>query len=479
LGTTATFRDPGGSVFFAGDRIFRLVSAGAASDLRHFLDCGAAQEFIAAGKIVRTAVLDGEQRSAAAGHAAVRPVIGGLKPDLICEHERIGFPSYPYEWCPEMLHAAGRLTIELGRSLLTHGIGLKDATPFNVLFRGPHPIFVDVLSFETRAPGDCMWLPYAQFMRTFVLPLVANRYFGVSLSDIFLSRRDGLEPAEVYRWTKLHQRIRPPFLSTVSLPTWLSNGKQINENLYKPKQIADAEKARFVLESLLSRSDRLLRRLEPPSGVASVWSDYVTSNNNYSAQASEAKKKFVATWLERLRPKKVLDVGCNTGEFSRLAAESGSDVVAIDYDPVVVGNLWRRSKAAGLSILPLVVNLSRPSPATGWRNDECKSFLARAEGAFDLVLMLAVIHHMLVTDRIPLGQIFEVAAGLTQDWAIIEYVGTEDSMFRKLTRGRDHLHAELSEETFVAQSSPFFEVVQREALPEAHRSLYLLRKRAS
>src|SRR5690349_129632 len=92
-------------------------------------------------------------------------------PGMILEHERIPFPSYPYEWAAPMLHAAGRLTLDLAASLAKEGMGLKDATPYNILFRGPQPVFVDLLSIERRDPRDAIWLPYAQFVRMFLSPL--------------------------------------------------------------------------------------------------------------------------------------------------------------------------------------------------------------------------------------------------------------------------------------------------------------------
>ena len=106
--------------------------------------------------------------------------------------------------------------------------------------------------------------------------------------------------------------------------------------------------------------------------------------------------------LALARPRTVLDVGANEGHFSFLAAEQGSSVVAIDSDPVVVGSIWRRRRPRDWMCLPMVVDLTRPTPAMGWRNQECASFLDRARGGFDMVMMLAVMHHILVTERIPL-----------------------------------------------------------------------------
>src|SRR5207248_8367298 len=168
----------------------------------------------------------------------------------------------------------------------------------------------------------------------------------------------------------------------------------------------------------------------------SIWSSYI-SNLSYSSEDFREKSELVRTWASDLRPSTVLDVGCNTGHFSEIAAKSGARVVGIDLDPVAVGLTWRRAMAGDLDILPLVINLARPSPATGWRNAEYPSFLQRATGSFDMIMMLAVLHHLLVTDRIPLIEIVDLCAELTNRHLVMEYVSKDDPLFQQLTRGRD------------------------------------------
>ena len=140
----------------------------------------------------------------------------------------------------------------------------------------------------------------------------------------------------------------------------------------------------------------------------------------------------------------MLDVGCNTGHFSAIAARSGAKVVAADYDPVVLGDVWRTRATKSWRSCRWRSILTRPSPGTGWRNQECASFLDRARGKFDAVLMLAVIHHMLVTERVPLADILDLAAELTTNLLVIEFIAPDDSMFQRLTRGREELHKDLT-----------------------------------
>jgi hypothetical protein len=123
------------------------------------------------------------------------------------------------------------------------------------------------------------------------------------------------------------------------------------------------------------------------------------------------------------------------------------------------------------------VNLAQPTPATGWRNQECPSFLDRARGKFDAVLMLAVVHHLLVTDRVPLHDILRLAAELTNDLLIVEFVSPEDAMFQRIVRGREELHRGLTHEVFEAACTQYFDIARSHHLEGATRWLYALRKR--
>jgi len=433
---------------------------------------------MAGGSVVATRALPPEESRAVMADAAARELVDEHSRVVVLEHERVDFPSFPYEWPPEMLHAAALLTLDLAQALLAEGLGLKDATPYNILFRGPDPVFIDVLSFERRDADDATWLAYAQFVRSFLLPLLASKAYGLRLDQLLTTRRDGLEPEDVYRWTTLLQRLRPPFFGLVSMPTWLgARHNQDDASIYQKGRSSDPAKARFILNALLNGLRRTLKRLEPAAGKGSAWSDYMTGNNNYTPAHFEAKERFVKEALAEYGVRAVLDVGCNTGHFSALAARGDAKVVAVDDDPVVLGEVWRRARAEKLDILPLVVNLSRPSPGTGWRNRECASFLERARGTFDAVLMLAVIHHMLVTERVPLAEILDLAAELTRSWLVIEFIAPDDSMFRRLTRGRDDLHKDLTPAYFERVCLRHFAIIRTQHIENTTRWLYLLRKR--
>jgi 2-polyprenyl-3-methyl-5-hydroxy-6-metoxy-1,4-benzoquinol methylase len=457
------------------DRVLRLVTSQGAQELKRFLDTRFAREAIARAQLVNTTFLESD----AAELSSLPPGIGSLSNttagSVFVEHEAVAPRSFPYEWSPLMLHAAGALMLNLAAGALSEGFSLKDATPYNVLFKGAQPIFVDVLSFELRDAHDPTWLAFNQFVRTILLPLLLNKYFGLRLDQLLLAHREGIEPAEVARVCGPLRKLSPLFLTLVFLPAWLGNKSKSDDSIYRPRRVNNAERAKFVLEHHFKRLRRQLDKLRPAERDSN-WSGYMTADRHFSDDYLRAKESFVSEALENLKPRNVLDVGCNTGYFSRLAAERGASVVAIDQDEAVVDSVWKRAAADRLDVLPLVVNLARPTPAVGWRNEECPSFLDRARGKFDLVLMLAVLHHLLVSEQIPLPAILELAAELTSEFLIVEFVAPADPMFHSLVRGRDELYRELTKEAFERFANEAVAVMRSERLNDT-RWIYLLRKR--
>jgi hypothetical protein len=467
-----SFRDPGGRLYRLPGRILRAVEPSHVDHLERFLGTQAAREAIGRGQLVRSTRVPARELS-----ALPLPETGG---SAVWEHEAIPFPSYPYEWPAEMLHSAATLTLDLAEAALEEGFGLKDATPYNVLFRGAQAVFVDVLSFEPREPLDSTWLPYGQFVRTFLLPLAASRYFGMPVNCILAGQRDGIEPEMIYAWAGWLQRLTPPLLNLVSIPNWMAGrgqGAGAATPSYRRNLAGSPEQARFVLGGLLRSCRRQLDSLGPRANGDSTWSGYLDHKSLYSANQLGQKEQFVQETLDLARPKRVLDVGANEGRFSMLAARQGAEVVAIDSDQTVTGSIWRRASTENLSVLPLVVDFTRPTPAVGWRNQECPSFLERGKQHFDLVMMLAVAHHILVTERIPLEDLLALADELSRDYVLIEFVAPEDPMFQRIVRGRDELYSNFSTAWFEASASARFELVRSLRIDGMHRWLYLFRRR--
>ena len=450
-----SFRDPAGALILEMNRAVRIVRPEFVSDVLAFLDSPLAAKWTQRGNFISTEVLEPSKR--------------GLPVSLA--HPRIFFPSYPWEWTPAQLAAAGELTLDLCDDLVDAGWILKDATPLNVLFDGPKPVFVDLLSVERRRPDCPIWLAYGQFVRTFLLPLAANRFLGWPLSTT-LSRRDGYEPEELYSVLGPIQRLRAPWRSLVTLPVLLSSRAEASQtrDLRKSPDLATA-----VLKHTFASLRRTLRKIVPPP-VKSRWSNYPDAVSHYSANDILAKTSFVRHALVTASPQHVLDIGSNTGLFSRLAAQTGARVVAWDADVGAAERAWLAASRAQADVTSLVADFARPTPAAGWNNTEALSLLDRSRHRFDMILMLAVIHHLLVSHQIPLERVAALTSQLTTRWLLIEWVGPDDPMFRTLVRGRASIYRDVSEDRFLSAFSPYFASVQRLAL-ENRRVLHLMEKR--
>ncbi len=474
ISVAGSLRDPAGQLFQLGDRIVRLVKKAGEPALKAFLSSRTSEKFVRRGALVKSRYLDPEE-----AYSVLMTVHedGGFHPEIgtVIEHERLPFPSFPYEWPSEMLAAAASLTLEIGEALLDDGLGLKDATPYNVLFRGPQPVFVDILSAECREPDDPTWLPYAQFVRTFLLPLLVHRFCGVSPSLYLAGNRDGIEPEEVYRLLSFFGKLQPPALGLVTIPTWLARSQDgFGAAIYEKRAAQSPSQARFILRSMFRTLRKSLKKTKAGE-QNSAWSDYEESHS-YSISSCEAKRRFIEEALEDFEVKSLLDAGCNTGWFSIAAAKKGIRVVAIDADSVVVGTLWKKAIQQGLDILPLVVNVARPSPATGWRNQECASFLDRSRNRFDAVLMLALIHHLMAAESIPLSEIFRLGWEITRTFLIVAYIDPADAMFRRIVRGRQVLFQSMARDVLEVGAKCFFDIVREHSLGPT-RHLYVMVKK--
>jgi SAM-dependent methyltransferase len=356
-----------------------------------------------------------------------------------------------------MLLASAALTLSLAQASATAAFGLKDATTYNIMFEGPKPVFLDLLSFERRESLDPVCRPYAQFVRAFLYPLFVSSYFGIRLEEILLPHRDGLEPERMLRICPLWRLLLPPFLGTVTIPAILSRGENARaSDRFRARKSRNSQEAKFLLDQLFGRAGRLLVKAldRAPKKHSSYYAD---SGNSYTAR--ELAERIVTEAVERWPVKKVLDIGCSIGRFSVLAARCGASVMAIDHDPDVVGMLWKTARQDNLDILSLVIDIARPPGACGWENAEFPSYLDRARGKFDCVLMLALIHHLMVNERVPLDRIFKLVRELTTNIAIVEYVDRDDSQFQRIARGRDALHDRFTRESFESAARRYFKII--------------------
>lgn len=392
------------------------------------------------------------------------------------QHPRIWFPSYIHEWAPVMLHRAGALTLRAQEALLEEGLELKDATPSNILFNGSQPVFVDFLSPTPRPDGQMGWRAYGQFIRTFLIPLFLHQQRSLPLAWAGLARRDGISPEEALPLLGSLRSLRPSALSLITLPVWLGR-QRIHREASLPRS-KDAPLALAITRRLLRGLTRRLDRLTGSGPGNSLWFDYQDRGISYTSEGLQTKTTFVEMALARLHPDAVLDLGCNTGHFSRLAARSGARVVALDADPTCVERVFLEAERDRLDILPLVADLGRPSPDLGWDGTDGLSLPSRLKGRFDMVFALAMIHHLLVTERIPLPDILARLAEWTTRWLVLEWVPPHDPQFERLVGPNHSLYGELSPEILEAHLRARFHLVERAEIAPSGRTLYLLERRS-
>jgi SAM-dependent methyltransferase len=449
-----TFRDPAGSLVVERDRAVRTIRPEFRDSVFEFLNSNFYQRAVERGDMIASDVEDDAD---------------GLR--LI--HPRVRIATYPWEWTASQWLFAAELTLRLCDESLDEGWILKDATPLNVLFKGARPVMVDVLSFERRNPGSSLWLAYGQYVRTFLLPLLMKKMLQWPL-ELTSFKRDGYEPAELYAAMGWTQRLSPAALMPVTIPALLGRRKDAKAGVRKAQPARDAE---LTLHTLKRTIAGLLKRTRAamPKSANSEWAEYTISQSHYSSAESEQKHAWIRGLLAEMRPATVLDVGANTGEFSAMAAEFGGEVVALERDADSAERIARMSAAKALKIQTIHADLARPTPAVGWENRESSALLPRLEGQFEMVMLLAVIHHLLLLEQIPLRAIVELCHKLTKRFVVLEWVPATDPMFVSLMRGRDALYGSLSEHDLGAACEGLFSMASKETLGNG-RILYLLER---
>lgn len=463
-----SFRDPSGTVLCSEQRVYRIINPEYTQHVIGFVASKFYRSLLDKNRIVKSWKVDNSTN--------IFDSVGkyGVACCEVLEHEKLWFVSYPYEWPFEMLHAAAKLTLEIAFDATRHNYILKDASPYNVLFEFCNPVFVDICSFEKWDFSSPIWKAQAQFERTFLGPLIANSYQNVPIKASFYENLNGPSLEYLYKLFGVKCFLSSFLFFTIFLPYWLGK-RMLGKHLDGGKDSRENEsRNRFVSEFLTKRLMKITESLKPPGISSYLWSTY-DIENSYSAEEERCKEEAIKEFLCGHPNLDVLDVGCNSGRYSILAAREGCRVVSIDRDPSVVGRLWSCATREKLPILPLVIDFAEPSPAMGWDNSEYASFVDRSIKKFDAVFVLALVHHLQITNRIPLEKIFEIFSRITRRWLIIEYISAFDPMFKGLANGRDALFKNYSIKVFESAFSEYFVVEKIVEIKAGMRSLFFLR----
>jgi SAM-dependent methyltransferase len=241
--------------------------------------------------------------------------------------------------------------------------------------------------------------------------------------------------------------------------------------------------SKTALLGLLDNLETGIRRLSWKSS-STEWGDYYEGGTNYDDLAFSSKKALVAQMLNEVTPVPalVLDLGANTGVFSRIAAERGIYTVALDIDPNAVEKNFAACREPGgtQNLLPLIQDLTNPSPDLGWALSERKSLLRRcadSEPQGTASLALALIHHLAIGNNVPLPRIAELFARVAPQ-LILEWVPKEDSQVRRLLATRRDIFPDYTQAGLEQAFEPHFVVENSQPIPGTERTLYRFRRRS-
>lgn len=447
-----SFRDPASRVILLEDRVARILTQQGFTDWEALAATNFFREETKSGRLIATQ-LEPDSRSN-----------GGNR---ILTHELIPFWSYPYEWSFSMLKASAQLQLDLLGKALDEGLTLKDATPYNIAFRGPKPVFIDIGSFRRYETGE-PWLGYGQFCRTFLYPLMMRAHAGIPFQPLLRGSIDGITPDHVRSVMRGGRVFSPGAMLDVVMQA------RAERLLASSKRDLRQEisSAGFSVEMIKANVKRLMRVLEKTvwQPDTSTWSDY-NACSHVSTQRG-LKEDFVRTVVSARRRPLIWDLGANDGHFSKLASSNADLVVAADADELVIDRLFRSLAEGGPdNVLPLVIDLANPSPGLGWRGRERRRLEDR--GRPDLVLVLALIHHLVISANLPLAEVIDWLASLHAE-VVFEWVPPDDPMARQIAinKRKHEIHADYTEESLRASLHDRFEI-RAESPLEGRKLLHL------
>ena len=445
----SSFRDPSGFVFEADGKLYRQINTIYAQDYELLMRSGLYNLL--------------KEKQWLIPHAEVEPGISPSKESYkTILPQFIPFLSYPYEWCFEQLQDAALLTLDILKASVEQDIVLKDATPYNIQFLNTRPVLIDTLSFEKYNESK-PWIAYRQFCEMFLFPLIVSHYSGIEVNRLFVAYPEGI-PAPVTAHLL-------PNKAKFNLGNWLyvflpasikGSGKQNKVTFSKPKLMR-------IVEDLQGRIAATTPSRKKPSAWKNYYEETILSDE-YLAE----KQVIIKGMIEQSRATSAIDMGCNRGVFSRLLSKDINHVVAIDSDHDSISSLYRSAKQEGIQLLPLCVDLTNPIGEGGFGNKERKSFTCRLK--FELVLALALMHHLCIGKNIPFRMLAEYFASICKT-LIIEFVPKSDEKVQQLLQNREDIFDDYSEQEFENSFELHFQIETRTKILNSQRIVYLMKRK--
>lgn len=454
----ASFRDPSGFVYAARGNYYRQVNRSYAEDYDLLMSSGLYQKLTDKQLLIPHTEVGDEPEPFPDLYRTLLP-------------RQLSFISYPYEWSFDQLKDAALLTLRILKIAVSYGMILKDATPYNVQFQGSSPVFIDTLSFEKYDP-DKPWIAYRQFCECFLYPLLLEHYAHIDAQRLLSVYLDGIPAKTVATLLPARCRFKLGIWLHVYLQLAVSNRANTRSNR---KETTATHFSKEKMLRLIGHLRSIIKDLHINAGTKSTWNNYYAEtilSQNYLKE----KEKVFRSFLDDIQPGSLLDIGCNDGYFSLIGAEKSSRVMAADFDSQCINRLYLSLKETpDKNVTPLIIDLSNPSPAIGFRNAERQSFAERS--AADTVIALALIHHLVLSKNIPLPDVARQLSELTKNQLIIEFVPLEDEKSKQLIAQKTVYHLPYDVQAFEHHFSPWFEIEKRQIIPGTERVLYRLKKR--
>ena len=453
-----SFRDRSGRIFLQNGNVYRALSPEGLRDWEFVSKLPFLQRAMASGHVVRTT--PAPAMSALAAQAGFFAAV---------QHERMPFVSWPYEWSFSMLRAAALLQLQLMESALAEDAILKDASAFNFQFRGTQPVLIDTGSIVPLRPGQA-WEGYRQFCQMFLYPLMLQSWKGVHFQPYLRGAIEGLTPQQFSRMLSMRDLFRSGAFSHVWMHARLQTLSSSQRNVARSMQDSGFSKSmiRNNVTGLMKIVDGLQWR-----PVASTWSDYDESAEPVQRDAA-VKEAFIEQVCSSQHWNTVWDLGCNQGRYSRIAAKYSDLVLAMDSDHLTVDRLFQRLQSENnRRIVPLVSDLADPTPSQGWRGTERRSLEHRSKP--DLVLCLALIHHLVIGSNLLLADVLDWLASLKAT-IVLEFVDREDPQVQTLLSNRQDIFCDYGRDAFLSLVTQNFTILREQPLSAA-RTLFLLQPR--
>ena len=460
---SGSFRDRSARVFLYEENVFRALSEEGFCDWQKASACKFFQAAMLNGQIVETRVVK------AASEAKAGNDDGRWR--AVLRHQRLPVITYPYEWSFSMLRDAALLTLNLLRQAIDEDIILKDATPYNVQFCGASPIFIDTSSFASLRPGQA-WEGYKQFCQQFLYPLMLQSFRNADFQPILRGRMEGISPRQMSGQLSFRDMFRRGVFSHVWLHARLNRADTSRSAGSMQSGVAKSlAESGFQKSTILNNIDGLLRIVNGLKWQAteSRWVQY----DKLSAPVQNdgnVKEKHIEQIVSSRHWGHVWDLGCNLGRYSRIAARHADYVLAMDSDHLTVERLYQSIADEKITnITPLVFNLADPSPGLGWNGNERKILANRSKP--DLVLSLAVIHHLVIGENLLLDDVVQWLASLGAS-LVIEFVDRTDPQVKSLLANRADQFPDYTRENFERLMRKHFYAQQSWDLPSGTRTLF-------